>query len=60
MTTTTNWLYCLLVELEGVLAVMTPNELAELLHTKKTIVEKHNKEYEKAILLILKLLGEDK
>lgn len=55
-----NWLYCLLVELEGVLAVMTPKELAELLHTKKNIVEKHNKEYEKAILLILKLLGEDK
>lgn len=57
---TNSWIYCLLIELEGLLAMMTPKELANLLHTKKDIVKKHDKEYEKALLLILKLLGEDK
>lgn len=58
--TTTEWLYRLLLELEGALAIMTPNELEELLQNKKALLEKHVKEYEKAILLILKLIGEDK
>ena len=57
---TNSWLYCLLVELEGLLARMTPKELADLLHDKKDIVKKHDKEFEKALLLILKLLDEDK
>ena len=51
---TSNRIYSLLVELEGMLAMMSPKELAEALRYKKI---KEEKEYEEALLKLLKLLS---
>ena len=54
---TRNKIYTLLVELEGLMAVLTPLELAQLLKHKDM---KDDTKYEEAITLLIKLLTDNK